>query len=732
MSSTQPVKLNTILIVTGAPFDLDGLQVALADHGLRACTVSRGDSALEAVGAGGIALVLLDAAQAGSARFELCQRLVAASSSGTLPVLLMSAAPDDDEQERATLAGASGYLRLPFATADVVEKILIELTVHHAWPAAQDTLDPDALEIHYHTLLAGSPDSIMLFDAEHGHPIDINHSAEKLFGRSAEQLRTMRLEELCPPFQPDGRPSAQAVQELIRKVLGGEIRVFPMSFRHSGGNRVDCEIRLVMLNKDNRRLYHMRLVDVSGHRLAEALRVGQNKLLEMIARGAPLRDTLDRLMLLIEAQSPGVLCSTLLLDSDGCTMRTGAGPSLPADYMAAIDGIRIGPTVGSCGTAMYRKETVIASDIQSDPLWAPYAPVAAAYGLRACWSMPILLDEDTILGTFAMYFREVRSPSADDQRLTGVATHLAGIAIARTRHEEELLRHRGHLEELVAARTAELLRAKEQAELANEELATALENLSMTQDELVRRDKLAALGALVAGVAHELNTPIGNSLVVAGAMAERTRMLRQETATGLRRSTLENYLEQAGEANDIMLRNLDRAASLVTSFKQIAVDTDSTQRRRFHLDHFIAELVLPLHATVKHARIEVRQAVAPDLELDSYPGPLGQALGNLFENAIVHGFAGRANGRIEIRAARAGNGDIELSLADDGVGIPPEHQGKIYDPFFTTKLGSGGSGLGLYVTHNIVTGVLGGRIDVGNAPDGGAVFTMRLPAVAPL
>ncbi|MBI1773329.1 MAG: GAF domain-containing protein, partial [Burkholderiales bacterium] len=283
--------------------------------------------------------------------------------------------------------------------------------------------------------------------------------------------------------------------------------------------------------------------------LAETLRKGQNQSLEMIAKGALLTDILSHLMLLIESQAQGVYCSVLLLDDDGIHIRNGAGPSLPAEYMQALDGFEIGPTVGSCGTAMYRKEMVVVSDIMSDPLWEPYKAFIAPHGFRACWSTPIFLNKDMLLGTFAMYYREVRSPGPDDLKLIDVATHLAGIAIERNRKERELARHRDHLEELVAARKAELVVAKDRAEIinlelskTNAELACTLNTLSLTQAELLRRDKLAALGSLVAGIAHELNTPIGNGLIVASTLAERTSDFSTTYAQGLKRSTLEKYM----------------------------------------------------------------------------------------------------------------------------------------------------------------------------------------------
>jgi C4-dicarboxylate-specific signal transduction histidine kinase len=380
---------------------------------------------------------------------------------------------------------------------------------------------------------------------------------------------------------------------------------------------------------------------------------------------------------------------------------------------------------------MFRGEPVVAADNGNDPRWHAWRDVAARHGLHACWAMPIMSDPHTVLGSFAIYYRDVRLPRSDDERLIAVAVHLAGIAIERTRREAELARHRHHLEELVAERTAELRSAKESAEQASAELAAALDDLHKTQDELVRRDKLAALGGLVAGVAHELNTPIGNTLTIASAMSERLGALRAGLAAGLRRSDLERFLAQAGEADEIVVRNLSRAAALITSFRQVAVDTASSQRRRFRLDEFIAELVLPLTAGTAPPRPRVVQDVAPGLAMDSYPGPLGQAISALFENAVLHGLDGRSDGVVTLAASVPAEGTIALSVSDNGAGIAPDILARVYDPFFTTRPGAGGSGLGLHVTHNIVTGVLGGRIAARSTPGTGTTFTLTLPAVAP-
>lgn len=573
------------------------------------------------------------------------------------------------------------------------------------------------LQVDYHRMLAGSPDTVVLLDAASGLLVDVNRNALTLFGLPEEALLASRLDALCPPLQPDGTPSTELLADCIRIVESGQVRGFSIVFMHASGRQVPCDVRLVPLPVSERQLIHVRIVDVSQRNKDDELRLGQGRLLEMIARGAPLTETLDQLMLLIESQSEGLYCSVVLLDEDGESLRPISGPSLPHALMAGLKGLKIGPEAGSCGTAMFRKETVVVADILADPLWAPYRKLAAPYGFRACWSAPIFLGRDQVLGSFAMYYKEVRSPQPDDMRLVAVATHLAGIAIERTRRELELLQHRENLEGLVAARTAEL--------------TSALSTLSLTQEELVRRDKLAALGTLVAGVAHELNTPIGNSLVVATTMAEHARALEGNVAAGLRRSTLEGYLERAHEASDILVRNLQRAASLVASFKQLAVDQTTSQRRRFSLSGMLGELAPPLRITIRQRPVKLALEIEPGLEMDSYPGPLAQVLTSLFDNCMVHAFEGDAAGTITLRAQRRAADLVAITVADNGAGMTPELAARVYDPFFTTKLGSGGSGLGLHVAHNIVTGVLGGRIELDSAPGQGSAFTLVLPAVAP-
>lgn len=292
------------------------------------------------------------------------------------------------------------------------------------------------------------------------------------------------------------------------------------------------------------------------------------------------------------------------------------------------------------------------------------------------------------------------------------------------RVQREIQELNAQLEQRVEQRTADL-------QTANQELSRALSELRLTQKHLVMSEKLAALGALVAGVAHELNTPIGNGLTVASTLEHRVRELAQQAEQGLRRSTLTQFLSDATQSSEILLRNLARASDLVTSFKQVAVDQTSSQRRQFQLAGLVGEILLTLSPSLRKSGCQVVQQIDPALSLDSYPGPLGQALTNLINNAMLHGFADGVPGTITIEAQALDAQSLRLSVKDDGRGIRPEDLNHVFEPFFTTRLGTGGSGLGLHITHNIVTSVLGGQIELSSTLGVGSTFTLTLPLQAP-
>lgn len=263
--------------------------------------------------------------------------------------------------------------------------------------------------------------------------------------------------------------------------------------------------------------------------------------------------------------------------------------------------------------------------------------------------------------------------------------------------------------------------------------AEAYRRLTITQSKLVEQEKLAALGSLVAGVAHELNTPIGNSLLMASTMQDMSQeFLRKVKSNQLRRSDLENYSQNSINSSDLIVRSLTSAANLVSSFKQIAVDQTSDKRRGFDLQFFCEEVALTLSNRSKREGHEIRVEIAAGLTMDSYPGALGQVLNNLIINAMVHGLHERSQGVITLRGQAYGDQSIQLVVQDNGVGISKENIERIFEPFFTTRLGTGGSGLGLHICYNIVHSVLGGTITVESVVNLGTSFTMTLPRNAPL
>ncbi|MGB7536894.1 MAG: HAMP domain-containing sensor histidine kinase, partial [Azonexus sp.] len=196
-------------------------------------------------------------------------------------------------------------------------------------------------------------------------------------------------------------------------------------------------------------------------------------------------------------------------------------------------------------------------------------------------------------------------------------------------------------------------------------------------------------------------------------------------------SRLEAFVERVERGSEIAVRNLQRANELIASFKQVAVDQTSVQRRPFILSEVVDEILMTLQPTLGRTPYKVRSEIAAGLAMDSYPGPLGQVLTNLLTNALVHGFEGRGKGLIEITGEPGDDGQVCLTVADDGTGIPAELLGRVFDPFVTSKLGRGGTGLGLHIVWNTVTVVLGGSISVDSIPGQGTRFRIILPVIAP-
>ena len=292
-----------------------------------------------------------------------------------------------------------------------------------------------------------------------------------------------------------------------------------------------------------------------------------------------------------------------------------------------------------------------------------------------------------------------------------------------------------HLIAQLESRNQELMDANEHLEQRVNERTESLERTLMTleraQEEIIQTEKLASLGRVVAGVAHELNTPIGNALMVASTIQSDLEDLGKELASGtMRRTALGSFIERAGEGMTLSMSNLQRAALLISDFKQVAVDQTSDQRRTFDLGEVSSEILNMLQPSLRKSGCDVQRHLTPDLVCDGFPGRYGQILTNLVVNASIHAFEPGTVGRITVTIAAVGADQVELVVADNGIGMNEAVRARIFDPFFTTKMGRGGTGLGMNIVHGIVTRVMGGQITVQSAPGEGSRIRVVFPRLA--
>jgi signal transduction histidine kinase len=290
------------------------------------------------------------------------------------------------------------------------------------------------------------------------------------------------------------------------------------------------------------------------------------------------------------------------------------------------------------------------------------------------------------------------------------------------------------------ARAVEVFRenaiAKRQAEDAlrasKEKAESALLELNAAQQNLIDAERLAALGGLVAGVAHEVNNPIGISLTVASSFARRAELFDAELKSDaqLRRSLLEEFVRASREAAQQLVANLQRAGELIQSFKQVAVDRSHAERRQFSLSEATDQIIASLRPVLRKASIALSVDVPEGQLIDGYPGSYGQILTNLFLNAANHAFADGRSGTISISARPRGNDDVEIIFADNGAGMTPDVQRQAFDPFFTTRRNEGGTGLGLHIVYNLVTQQFGGRMKLDSRLGQGTTFRIIMPKAA--
>jgi signal transduction histidine kinase/PAS domain-containing protein len=415
--------------------------------------------------------------------------------------------------------------------------------------------------------------------------------------------------------------------------------------------------------------------DITGTRKEDAFREGQGRILELIAANATLAEVLTNLLLLIEAQHEEMFCSVLLLAEDGAHVRHGAAPSLPEDYVRAVDGAPIGPKNGSCGTAMYLGKQVIVTDIFADPLWEDYRELAAASGLRACWSTPILSASGKVLGTFAMYYKQPRVPTGREAKLTEVATHIAGLAIEHQRADEALRR---------------------------------------TQGELAHVSRVTTMGELAASIAHEVNQPLG---AIVGNADICLQWLKADRPN----------LQQLREALEDIANDGRRASEVISRIRSLVKKT-APQSASLDVNEVVSEVVSLITHEAQRRQVDL------EIELEGLPPVLGdrvqlqQVLLNLAMNGI-DAMSGIVDRKPQLRLTTAlGDASVTVSVKDCGTGIKAEDAELVFRAFHTTK--SAGMGMGLAISRSIVE-AHGGRLWAEPNTDFGATFKFTLPVSEP-
>jgi signal transduction histidine kinase len=477
------------------------------------------------------------------------------------------------------------------------------------------------------------------------------------------------------------------------------------------------------------------------------LLAGQNHILELIASDVPLSKILDTLARFVEQRSEKMRCSFLLLDAEG-RLRFGAAPNLPESYNRAIDGGAIGPNVGSCGTAAYRKETVIVSDIAIDPLWASFRDLALSYGLRACWSTPILSAQGTVLGTFAGYYDQPQTATELDQDLIAQTLYLAKIAIERERAQQEL----------------------RQSEAREREKAQALEQtlgeLKRTQTQLIQTEKMSSLGRMVAGIAHEINNPVsfiyGNLTPAKEYFQDLTQLIEfyqqaypkptPEIQHFIEEIDLEFLLEDWSKLINSMQVGAERIEQTVLSLKSFSrLDESELKPVDIHenIDNTLLILQHRLRPEGNRPEIKVMKDYGQLPLVYCYASQLNQVFMNLFDNAIdaleyqpeprviTISTALIQNSKLTVQNEQGKTPNPQslnlnyqyavIRIADNGIGMCEEVCQHIFDPFFTTKSVGSGTGLGLAISHQIIVEKHKGQIRCISLPGQGTELIVEIP-----
>ena len=447
------------------------------------------------------------------------------------------------------------------------------------------------------------------------------------------------------------------------------------------------------------------------------LESGRIEVLHMAVNGAPLAETLNKLCDKARLHTPEMFCSVLHLNREDNTLHPIASAALPEFYCQALDGVIIGQGVGSCGTAAFTKQRVIVSNINTHPYWAQYKELALSAGLQACWSEPILGANNIVYGTFAMYYAEPKSPEPEELHFIEACAKLAALVYENSEYKSKLVDANKKLEKTLDERTSEL-------EKANAELQNSLNLQSKIHLGNLQLEKMRTTNSLVVGVAHEINTPVGNALTaITTAQNSLNDIINWiKDGTRLSKSQLIQQLEDIQTAAQYNFNNLTKTTDLLGRFKEIDAAKHEDIQSTFDLKLFFQELKSTTASLTGDIKLEL-DVVSTPIYLSRTA--LWQVFLQLIENSVNHGFRNSDAGLISIHAATT-NYQVIINYQDNGCGIPAKNKEKIFEPFFVDNRESNTLGLGLSIVSNIIKQSFHGEISLIDVPVG-TRFEIRLP-----
>jgi PAS domain S-box-containing protein len=539
---------------------------------------------------------------------------------------------------------------------------------------------------NFQDLFNSSPDGIMVRHGQTGRVIQVNHRFLSMFGYSAEEVVGMQPHDFGSNEPGYGEADVKA---WYQRTLKNGPQTFDWRSRRKDGSVFWSELSTSALDLGDGLCTLATVRDISDRKAADLLQKAFTHDMQQVYQNLPI--------------------AVFAIDSSHKVTFWNPG-------MRRITGVNAEDVVGTTHSwkGVYPEARPCLADALVDGATPQELQRLYPNALQPHAVVPGALEGEDYFAALdngnGMWIRFCAAPLIDTNGIVHGAIETLIDVTQLKRAQENLVQLNSDLEARAARRTHEL------------ELAMA---------QLLESEKMAALGSLVAGVAHELNTPIGNVLAVASTLQDDVQNFNSKLLGGqARRSDVEHSTQRLQEAATLIERNAVRAAKLINDFKEVAVDQSSTRRRRFDLRAVIDEVLATSRPMLKGSTHTVQVHVPDAITLDSFPGPLEQVLTNLLHNSILHGFEGRDCGQIQVRATCDAN-EVVLTYEDNGCGIPEANLAHIFEPFYTTKLGQGGSGLGLYIVYNLVTHVLGGTLSAQTLAAQGTRFVLRLPLVGP-